>query len=126
MIAQIIMGWLATFIIGAFIWVIWEKQDPLRDIKYADEFLREFGAALVSIVFTIIITYTYVGIIKLVIPASLVESLTGLGVLSLPIWVRLILAYVIKDFCYYVAHWWMHHNKYLWETHVWHHSIQKL
>lgn len=126
MIVQILIGWLATLITGAILWLVWEKPDPLREIDYANEFFKEFGAALVSILFTIIIAYAYADIIKLVIPRSLMELLSGLGVLSPPVWVRLILAYLIKDICYYLAHWWMHHNKYLWYTHQWHHSIQQL
>ncbi|KKD38813.1 MAG: sterol desaturase family protein [Limnoraphis robusta] len=126
MITQIIIGWLATFVTGALVWILLEKPDPLREIKYAEVFVKDFGAALISIFFTIIISYVYADLIKLLIPASFKELLGGFGVLSLPIWVRLILAYFIKDFWYYVCHWWMHHNKYLWQTHLWHHSIQQL
>ena len=126
MITQIMIGWLATFITGFILWLLWEKQDPLRDIKYTDQFLKEFGAALISIFFTIIIAYTYVDIIKLVIPSSVTQWLNEIKVLSLPIWLRLILAYLIKDFVYYILHWYMHYNQYLWKTHQWHHSIQQL
>ncbi len=126
MIVQLMIGWLATFLTGGLLWLLWEKQDPLREIKYAEQFLKEFGAALVSILFTIIIAYAYADIIRFLLPSSLMEQLAKLGVLAWPLWVRLIVAYLIKDFCYYVAHWWMHHNQYLWQTHLWHHSIQQL
>ncbi|MCL2931174.1 MAG: sterol desaturase family protein [Trichodesmium sp. MAG_R03] len=126
MITQVMIGWLALFITGIILWLFWEKQDPLRDIKYVNRFLPEFGAALVSIFFTIIIAYAYFYIIKLVVPTSVTQWLGEIKILSLPVWLRLALAYLIKDFCYYVAHWWMHHNKYLWQTHQWHHSIQQL
>lgn len=126
MITQVMIGWLALFITGFILWFLWEKQDPLRDIKYGEEFFTEFGAALVSIFFTIIIAYAYFYIIKLVTPPSVTQWLEEIKILSLPVWFRLIIAYFIKDFCYYVAHSWMHYNKSLWQTHQWHHSIQQL
>lgn len=124
MISQLLIGWLATFITGALLWLFWEKPDPLREIRYAQEFFKEFGAAVISIFFTIIIAYAYVDIIKIFIPPSVSELMSRVGLLSLPIWIRVLLAYLIKDFWYYVTHWWMHRNDYLWKTHLWHHSSQ--
>lgn len=126
MITQIMIGWLATFVTGGLIWFFLERIDPLRDIKYAQQFFKEFGAAVISIFFTIILAYLYGNLIITLIPSSFIEWLSKFGVLSLPLWVRLILAYLIKDFCFYVIHWFMHYNKYLWQTHLWHHSIQQL
>jgi sterol desaturase/sphingolipid hydroxylase (fatty acid hydroxylase superfamily) len=126
MLTQILIGWLAIFITGGLIWLFLEKPDPLKEIRYAEEFLKEFGAAFVSLLFIIVIAYAYADIIKFFIPPVLKQWLSQFGLLALPLWVRVILAYVIKDFCYYVVHWWMHHNKYLWQSHLWHHSIQQL
>lgn len=70
MITQIIIGWLATFVTGALVWILLEKPDPLREIKYAEVFVKDFGAALISIFFTIIISYVYADLIKLLIPAD--------------------------------------------------------
>ncbi|MDY7023421.1 MAG: sterol desaturase family protein, partial [Cyanobacteriota bacterium] len=48
------------------------------------------------------------------------------GLLSLPLWVRLLIAYILKDFSFYVTHWIKHKNNTLWLTHNWHHSIDQL
>lgn len=126
MITQIAIGWLATFLTGAVLWALWEKQDPLREIKYTAEFLKEFGAALISIFFTIFLAYAYAYISKLLIPPSVMESVGWSKVLAFPLWVRLTIAYLLKDFWYYIFHWWMHNNQYLWLTHQWHHSPKQL
>lgn len=126
MLTQLMIGWLATFLTGAVLWIGWEKRDPLCEIKYFQEFFREFGAALISIFFTIVLAYLYFYILQWVIPDSLIQSEIWMTVLAVPVWLRLIVAYLVKDFCYYWAHWWMHHNRYLWKTHEWHHSIQQL
>lgn len=126
MITQVMIGWLATFVTGGLLWLCWEKIDPLREIDYARQFLKEFGAAAISIFFTIILAYIYADIIKLLIPITVSDALSHWGILTWPLWMRLILAYLIKDFWYYVFHWCMHHNSYLWQTHIWHHSTQQL
>ena len=115
MITQIAIGWLATFLTGAILWALWEKQDPLCDIEYPSEFLKEFGAALISIVFTIILAYVYAYILKLIIPPSLMESDGWSKIIALPLLIRLILAYFLKDFWYYIFHFlsYLHINHFL-------------
>jgi sterol desaturase/sphingolipid hydroxylase (fatty acid hydroxylase superfamily) len=126
MITQVMIGWSATFVTGGLLWLFWEKVDPLREINYARQFLKEFGAALVSMFFTIVLAYIYADIIKLLIPPTISDALLNLGVLTWPLWIRVILAYFIKDLWYYIFHCLMHHNQYLWQTHIWHHSTQQL
>jgi sterol desaturase/sphingolipid hydroxylase (fatty acid hydroxylase superfamily) len=110
------------FISGAIL-SIWEKLDPLRDLKYTHEFLKEFGAALISIVNTTLVAYLFAEIFKALIPPGFIEST---GLLSIPLWLRIIGAYILKDFIYYITHRSFHANQYLWLSHKWHHSSQTI
>ncbi|HLO84531.1 MAG TPA: sterol desaturase family protein [Nostocaceae cyanobacterium] len=115
-----ILYWLMLFVSGAIL-CLWEKQSPLRQIEYKSAFFKEFGTASISFTCSIINTYiTWILLGKiLVFPANFIESI---GLLSLPIWVRIIAAYVLKEFLYYVIHRAQHANQYIWLTHSLHHS----
>jgi sterol desaturase/sphingolipid hydroxylase (fatty acid hydroxylase superfamily) len=119
-----LLFWLMLFTSGGLLW-LWERQDPLRKIEYKSEFFREFGAALISFVYTIITAYfIWTSLAKvLIFPAVIIEST---GLLSLPLWVRLITAYVLKEVFYYIIHRAQHANKYGWLTHKFHHSSQSI
>ncbi|MDB9475047.1 sterol desaturase family protein [Dolichospermum circinale] len=115
-----LLYWLMLFASGTILW-FWEKHDPLRQLEYKSVFIKEFTAASISFTYGIINTYTTWMLLGkiLVFPANFIEST---GLLSLPIWVRIIAAYILKEFLYYVIHRAQHANKYLWLTHCFHHS----
>ncbi|KKD38812.1 sterol desaturase family protein [Limnoraphis robusta] len=125
MIAQTLTGLFVLFLSGILFW-IWEIQDPLRSVEYRSRFPREFGAAMISAVYSIILAYFFVALVKLTISPSLMDFMGWTGLLSLPLWVRLLIAYLLKDFSFYVTHWIKHANNTLWLTHNWHHSIDQL
>ncbi|MBC1241618.1 sterol desaturase family protein [Nostoc sp. 2RC] len=120
----ILLYWLMTFSSGVILW-LWEKQDPLRLIKYKLQFLKEFKAALVAFCYMLINNYvTWLLITKILIfPIVMVEST---GFLSLPLWVRFFTAFILKELFYYIIHRIQHANKYTWLTHKWHHSSESL
>ncbi len=125
MIGQTLIGLLVLFGSGLLFW-IWELQDPRQLVEYRSRFSREFGAAMLSAVYSIILAYFFVALVRLTISPSLMDFIGWTGLLSLPLWIRLGIAYVLKDFSFYVTHWLKHKNNILWLTHNWHHSIDQL
>jgi len=120
----ILLYWLMTFSSGVILW-LWEKQDPLRLIKYKLQFFKEFKAALVAFCYMLMNNYvTWMLLTKILIfPIVMVEST---GFLSLPLWVRFVTAFILKELFYYIIHRIQHANKYTWLTHKWHHSSESL
>ncbi|MFN6565273.1 MAG: hypothetical protein RMY28_036480 [Nostoc sp. ChiSLP01] len=89
--------WLMFFCSGG-IFTLWEKQIPLRQIEYKSEFLKEVRTTILpTFLFSIINTlFIWATLAKLfIVPANFIEST---GFLTLPMWVRLITAYLVKDF----------------------------
>ena len=125
MLAQVLIGLLALFASGILFW-IWEIKDPLKIVEYRDRFPREFGAAIISAAYSIILAYFFIMLVKLIIAPDLMDFVAWTGILSLPLWVRLLIAYILKDFSFYVTHFIKHKNSTLWLTHNWHHSIDQL
>lgn len=110
-----------TFSSGG-IFTVWEKQIPLRQIEYRSEFFKEVRTTILpTFLFSIINTLFIWAILAkfFIVPANFIEST---GFLTLPLWVRIITAYLVKDFTYYVIHRLQHSNMFFWLTHHWHHS----
>ncbi|MFH7029572.1 MAG: sterol desaturase family protein [Heteroscytonema crispum UTEX LB 1556] len=112
------------FLTGAVFW-LWEIRSPLHEIKYKDKFFQELGWAGISFVFRIIYAYVSVVIIKLLTSLFMGESATFAGVMYVPLWLRIITAYILQDLTDYLLHRTMHSNQYLWLTHKWHHSTKQ-
>jgi len=125
MIFQVFIGLLTLFLSGMLFW-LWEILDPLHPVSYRTQFPKEFGAAMISAVYSIILAYFFVGLVKLTISPSVMEFIGWTGLLSLPLWLRLVIAYLLKDLSFYLTHWLKHTNNTLWLTHNWHHSIDQL
>ncbi len=121
---EILSHWGMIFISGATL-SLWEIKDPLRKIEYKSEFIKEFGVALISFIYTFINVYFVLTILTklLTFPANIIAST---AISSLPIWVKIIITFVLKEFTYYIIHRIQHTNKNLWLTHKWHHSSQSL
>ena len=125
MIFQVFIGLLTLFLSGILFW-FWEIRDPLRPVTYGSQFPKELGAAMISAIYSIILAYFFVGLVKLTVSPSVMEFIGWTGLLSLPLWLRLVIAYLLKDLSFYVTHRLKHTNNILWLTHNWHHSIDQL
>jgi sterol desaturase/sphingolipid hydroxylase (fatty acid hydroxylase superfamily) len=119
---DILLHWLVVFSLGAILW-LWEIQDPLRPIEYKSEFIKELRVVLIAFFNTINVYFIWQMLTKVLISPAVIESM---GFLSLPLWMRFITAYVLKELLYYIIHRLQHANKYLWLTHKLHHSSQSI
>lgn len=115
---------LSTLIISGVLLWIWEFRDPAQPIKYRAEFLKDFTAAVLSIASMLAVTYITLPVVNVIVSPAILESPVCLAVLALPLWLRVVIAYVLRDFTFYLMHWVMHASSLLWPTHQWHHSIR--
>lgn len=122
---DLIVG-LSTLFISGVLLSIWELRDPIQHIEYRSQFWKDLIAAFISITSMLIVAYASLPVVKLILSPSILESQIWIEILSLPLWVRLILAYILRDFSSYLMHWAMHASSFLWPTHQWHHSIRHM
>ncbi|NJO63504.1 MAG: sterol desaturase family protein [Richelia sp. RM2_1_2] len=114
---------LTLLISGTILW-IWEINQPFRKIQHLSTFLQDLKELPIILLFIVVSAqiYSYIGNI-FIFPA--IEALTHWTgwtlVLSLPLWLRVIFAILLKDLIAYFNHWLMHHNLIFWRTHKWHH-----
>ncbi|GET43547.1 sterol desaturase family protein [Microseira wollei] len=116
--------WSVFFLTGAVFW-LWEISSPLHQIKYKAKCFKELGWIGISIVFSIIIACVTAAIMKLLNSLFIGELEVSAGVMYVPVWLRLIAAYLLQDFSYYLLHRTMHMNRFFWLTHKWHHSTKQ-
>ncbi len=122
---DLVIAWSMLFIPGIVLW-IWEKKDPSQEIKYSGEALKESKSAAIMMVYIVIVAYAYSPLQNLVIPPSLIEAVGWTNVLSIPLFIRIIIAIFLRELSLYVIHWQMHNSRLFWQTHKWHHSIEKM
>ncbi|KAB8317472.1 sterol desaturase family protein [Tolypothrix campylonemoides VB511288] len=117
---------LTLLISGTILW-IWEIKQPFRKIKNLPTFLEDLRELPIIFLFIVVSAqiYSYVGNL-FVFPTieAVTHSVGWTLVLSLPLWLRIVIAILFKDLIAYFNHWLMHHNLVLWRTHKWHH-LQK-
>jgi sterol desaturase/sphingolipid hydroxylase (fatty acid hydroxylase superfamily) len=122
-----LIGWSIFFGAGV-LFFMWETRDSARSIKYSAEFLKEFKYIVISFVIAIIAFYCFEFLGSIVapsLPSAITESVFWTSIISLPVWIRFIMAYLLRDFTYYIGHRIMHRT-FLWQTHKFHHSSQEL
>ncbi|MFN6469073.1 MAG: sterol desaturase family protein [Nostoc sp. SerVER01] len=117
---SILLYWLMIFGFGGILW-LWERRTPLRKIEYNSEFFKELSTVSITVPYGIFGDLFLSAIIfnLFIFPANIIEST---GFLSLPLWVRLLTAYLGRELTYYIIHRLQHSNMFFWLTHHWHHS----
>lgn len=123
--SSLLISWSTFFLSGVVFWLA-EIRYPLHQIKYTAVFFKEFGAAVISILFTIILVYLFIPLIQILTSQSIHNSVVWAEILLIPLWLKIVIAYLLKDLSFYLAHRAMHANKFMWLTHKWHHSIEQL
>lgn len=99
-----------------------ERRQPFRAIDYRKRLLKDIGAlAFVWLIFSgfIILERDYISHIQTL------AWVQDLGLVELPLWLRLLLFFLIYDFVSYWGHVLMHHPK-LWISHKWHHAPEDI
>ena len=100
-----------------------ENRNPLEEIDRKKHLKLDLTVVTLSSLMVAGITILLLdGIVRtwLTNNVELFES-----IISQSLWIRILLALVVGDFGYYIAHRLMHTST-LWRTHVFHHSIQEI
>nr|ABI75089.1 sterole desaturase [Cylindrospermopsis raciborskii T3] len=123
-ISVLLREWTVISLTGLAFW-LWEIRSPFHQIEYKAKFFKELGWAGISFVFRNVYAYVSVAIIKLLSSLFMGESANFAGVMYVPLWLRIITAYILQDLTDYLLHRTMHSNQFLWLTHKWHHSTKQ-
>jgi sterol desaturase/sphingolipid hydroxylase (fatty acid hydroxylase superfamily) len=110
-----------SFFIAGLVFSIWEAIQPARAINYRPELLRDVGAFLTVFSFFLAVGALVQVLQPVLISPTLTDIAAGFGLLAQPVWIRLIIFYLIWDFSLYWVHWFMH-TDILWPVHKWHHA----
>jgi len=112
---------LINFIPGIVLW-IWEVILPDRKIKYASvigEAVTLAGSTFLFNVFLHSMSH-----LDIFLPAQRFLEVSGFE--SIPLLLRLVLAFLAVDLTYYFMHRAYHSNRFLWNAHKLHHSAEQL
>lgn len=109
---------LAFNLISGLLFTLGERLRPFRAIPYRRRLLRDFGA--LAYVWVLFVSFVWIED-ELFKGSSLAERMTPQAMRDTPLWVRIVVFYVIYDFLSYWAHRLMHRPG-VWKTHAWHHS----
>lgn len=104
----------------------WEFLLPARQIKYLFQLTEVFKLTGITFIFNLLASISFLYFSQLAIVLLLKTNLEYLGISSIPLWLRLFLAYVLTYFTYYCFHRFQHNNALLWKTHKLHHSTEKI
>ena len=125
-VQQLLSPLLTLLVSGTILW-LWETKQPFRKFQHWPTFFQDLRELPIIFFFIILSAQIYACISNLFILPTIETVTSSIGwtvVLSLPLWLKIIIAICIKDLIAYFNHWLMHHNIVLWRTHKWHH-LQK-
>ena len=113
------------FLVGfALVFYFLERLSPKHRDLDVRTFIKEDIAAFVMLVVGVAVFRLIVRAIYLQINLTNYLYWTAAENWSFP--VKVMLAHLISDFILYWIHRGMHNNKFLWQTHKWHHSAESL
>ncbi len=113
---------------GVIFWS-WELQQPLRKIPHLPTFLQDLKELPIILLFIVLSAKIYAYLESLyILPffEVLGQKHNWILILSSPLWIRVVVAILLKDLIAYWYHWMMHHNLVLWHAHKWHHMQQQM
>ncbi|MFN5857570.1 MAG: sterol desaturase family protein [Pseudanabaenaceae cyanobacterium] len=108
---------------GLLLWV-WEIKQPFRAVKYWSIFIQDLKELPIILFFIVLSAQVYVYISNVFFAPILgiIDHYWGGSlVISIPLYLRILIAILIKDTIAYFNHWLMHHHIMFWRTHKWHH-----
>lgn len=105
----------------------WRKnQKIIRQDFWLDAFYMFFNFFLFSLIGFYAITNIGVQLFNDFLGIFGIRNGIAIEVASLPIWLKLTFAFLLKDFIQWNIHILLHRNKYLWQFHKLHHSVKEM
>jgi sterol desaturase/sphingolipid hydroxylase (fatty acid hydroxylase superfamily) len=117
---EIAVIWGSFFSAGA-LFSIWEHRNPARPVEYRRRVWRDLGAFATVFVFFLAVGALVQVLTPLLLPPSLIAAIKATKFYDSPVWIRLILFYLVWDCSMYWVHRFMH-QRFVWTIHKWHHA----
>ena len=118
--------------LSLFCWLLeiifpWRKQQPLiRKDFWLDGFYMFFNFFLFSLVGYNAISNIGVEAFNDFIGLFGWKNLVAINIQSFPVWLQLLVLFVVKDFIDWNVHRLLHRSNFLWEFHKVHHSVEQM
>lgn len=80
---------------------------------------------MILVVYSIILIYFFVVLVKLIIFVFLMDFMGWIGLLFLFLWLRLLIVYLLKDFSFYVIYLVKYKNNIFWLIYNWYYFIDR-
>lgn len=118
--------------ISLLVWILeilfpWRKQQSMiRKDFWLDLFYLFFNFFLFSLIGYNAISNVVVHLFNDFLALFGVKNLVAFHLEEIPSWAKLLLMFVIADFIQWNIHRLLHKNKYLWEFHKVHHSVEQM
>lgn len=103
-----------------------ENQARFRKDFWLDFFYMFFNLFLFSLIIYQGVSEVVVNLFTDGLRAIGIENLVAINVQTWPVWAHLLLGFVVGDFISWWIHRLLHSNKWLWEFHKVHHSVEEM
>ncbi|MCB0515418.1 MAG: sterol desaturase family protein [Chitinophagales bacterium] len=105
----------------------WRKnQAKFRKDFWLDFFYMFFNFFLFSLIIYNAASEVVVNLFRDFLGLFGIKNLVAISVASLPVWVQLLILFVVRDFIQWNVHRWLHSSPRLWEFHKVHHSVEEM
>ncbi|MGE0566526.1 MAG: sterol desaturase family protein [Bacteroidia bacterium] len=118
--------------ISLVVWVLelsfpWRKQQAaFRKDFWLDGFYMFFNFFLFSLIGYNAISNIVVGLFNDLLSGIGIRNLVAINIQSFSVWIQFAIMFVLADFIQWNIHRLLHKNKYLWEFHKVHHSVEQM
>lgn len=119
-------------LVSAFFFMIevfapWRKNQPrFRQDFWLDFFYMFFNFFIFSLVIYNAVSDVGVNLFSDFLGLFGIENLLLLQAQKLPVWIHLLIGFVLRDFIQWWIHRLLHYSEFLWEYHKVHHSVQQM
>lgn len=113
---------------GLILW-IWELNQPFQKLQLISIFLQDLKELPIILLFIVLSAQAYASIESYyILPLFKAAGQLQMWekVVTTPLWLRVVIAILLKDFIAYYYHWFMHRNIVLWRSHKWHHMQEQM
>ncbi|MBC8047868.1 MAG: sterol desaturase family protein [Fimbriimonadaceae bacterium] len=105
----------------------WRKNQPIiRQDFFLDAFYMFFNFFLFSLVGYYAISNVFTELFNTFLLSIGIKNGIAIEINQLPFWLKIIFAFILKDFIHWNIHRLLHRNKLLWQFHKVHHSVKQM
>ena len=103
-----------------------KKQSIVRKDFWQDAFYMFFNFFLFSLIAYNAVSEVAVNFFNDMLAQIGVTNIVAINIASLPIWMQLLVLFIVSDFIQWNVHRWLHKYPWLWRFHKVHHSVKEM